>query len=56
MSKWLVTSINKNGDYRTCISTFGHDLPSEKELEEQYIEQDEAIIFMQRLEDFAWLK
>ena len=56
MSKWLVTIIDEKGNHKTCISTFGHDLPSEKELNEQYIEQGEAIIFMQRLEDFAWLK
>ena len=56
MSKWIVTSIDKQGRYKSYVATFGHDLPAENELKEMYIDKDEAIIFMQKLEDFSWLK
>ncbi len=52
MSKWIVTTADEQGNYKSYLAIFGHDLPSENELMEMYIDKNEAIIFMQKLEVF----
>lgn len=48
MSKWLVATINLDHDIYNYFMEFDYDYPTKEDLN-RFIDNDEAIIFMQKL-------